>query len=93
MTEKSPKLTHKLQQRLIVWLSALDETLPWWSGLELTGLTLKKDEDGWLCVLKVRKEEQPYVAFFYGPEMWSCLYNLALTIKHNRLQLKHDKYR
>lgn len=41
----------------------LEERIAWATPYQLTGVTIKSDDEGWLLVLKIAKDGQHYVHF------------------------------
>lgn len=73
-------------------LQALVETLAWFHQVNLTGVTIKADDDGWLVVLRAEMDGQHMVHFTGGHSWQDALEVLMWEIMHKALNWKTDKY-
>lgn len=60
--------------------------------LELTGWSVRELGDGVRMVIKVRKEEAPYVVFFHSKDTTGCLRKVREAMRNGGLQLVVDRY-
>lgn len=93
MVNTTPNPTLKEQHRLLYWVTALDEVLPVYEGMQLAGITLKRYDEHWILVVKADYGGGAWVSFHYGHRPWACFMGLALAIKHGKCGWKKDKYR
>jgi len=70
----------------------LEHMLGFYEGVYLTGMTIKRDEEGWFVVLKATRKGEAVVHYTGGrswPEIWEFL---AYEITHKQLSWRKDKY-
>lgn len=97
--------THRMQEifregsygaRLMVAHSIilnLDEHLPWLAARQLDGLSLTRQDEGWLIVLRARKRNQRQVAFFAGADPEDVVMIMTHALIFDLASWKTDKYR
>jgi hypothetical protein len=70
----------------------LPEVIGWCQGNVLTGLNIKRDEYGWLVVVKAESQGRSVVAFT-GATYWQDIPELLRwQIEHNQLSWRDDRY-
>lgn len=79
-------------ERLQQVLDNLPESLVWHTGAILRGVTFRKDEEGWLAILKATVDGNP-VVHFTGGRYWQDLGEiLAYEILSDNLVWYTDRY-
>lgn len=94
-TEKDKEGTPIPDSFLLLSVRTLRELEHWlkrWHGAVLTGVNFKKDDDGWLVVVKVDYKGRPLVAFARGPTFAEALVLLALQLATEGFRWRDDKY-
>lgn len=73
-------------------MQALVELVGWNAHATLTGVNIKSDDDGWLVILKAKKNGKA-VVHFTGARTWNdALEVLIYEITHDMLTWREDKY-
>lgn len=86
-----PTLTVKDQRRLMFWVTSLDEVMASYTGLSYMGHSLKRDNRGWLLVIKAEGRAGKKVAFFTGHRPWVCWMGLAIAMKTSHIRWLDDR--
>lgn len=60
--------------------------------LELTGWSVRELADGVRMVIKVRKEDIPYVVFFHSKDTTGCIRKARNDMRNGGLKLVPDRY-
>lgn len=83
--------------RLFLWLTLLDELLPWFAGVLPDRLQFDRREEHWRLIVKGHRRgresfTEPVVAFYTGPKMEDCLQAFATDLKRGQIYWHVDKY-
>lgn len=70
----------------------LSEVMAYMDGTLLTGITLKADDEGWLIVVKARRDGQSQVHFTGGRTYADAWESLIWEIDHGQMTWRPDKY-
>lgn len=73
-------------------LSMLPETVGWYTGCTVTGLTIKPDSEGFLVVLRAVERGKPVVHFTGGRSWGDAVEALMWEVHNNRLNWRPDRF-
>lgn len=73
-------------------VAVLDETLGWAHNVVLNQLVVKRMDDGWLAMVKGKKEDSFVIAFVGGSTLSAVLENLAVSARSEILRFRIDEY-
>lgn len=83
-------------QRLGAWFMGIDQSLAWYTGASLRGMSFSKDGDGWRLTVKAtlpsRRQGPHVVAFCYGRTLPDAVEHFGRMISSDRVDWKTDKY-
>lgn len=79
--------------KVLRFLTASDEAIAGYTGMVLTGLNLKKQEEGWFMVVSAKRADgERVVSYFGGHRPYECLWALAYAVSHHSIVWKPDRY-
>ena len=85
---------HYWQSHLPETFKVLEEEVAWGTGLAFRGMTLSKNADGWLLVVKVTSVQRGALVAFYGaPTLEGAVSSFAYEVAHKQEPAwKEDKF-
>lgn len=81
------------EARLTMWVFGMEQSMAWFTGVHVTGWSVKRQEAGWLLVVTAEKNSDAVVAFYHCARVVDCFETLAAHVKSNRVNWRPDKYR
>jgi hypothetical protein len=75
---------------LFIW--ELEELLAWYEGKALTGVSIKRKEDGWLLVITATENFKVWVTFIHAQERHTCYRLLWQQLRMGQMRWKESKY-
>lgn len=83
-------------ERLGAWFMGIDQSLAWYTGASLRGMSFSKNGDGWRLTVKAtlpaRAEGPHVVAFCYGQNIPDAIEHFGRMISSDRVEWKPDKF-
>lgn len=77
---------------MLAQLMEIGKHIAWDGGYDFRGLSVNKNEDGWLVAVKAVRRGRPYVAFIMGHSFQDALFMGGEWAYEGRFEWKHDRY-
>lgn len=79
--------------KLLRFIMALDEIVPWYTGYTVEGFTMKRQDGGHFLIFRsCRPNGERVVCFYGGHKQWDCWYSFAYDLCHHSVKWSQDKY-
>ncbi len=89
------QIIHKGQRggaALAYFIGELPENIAFYTGVEMTGFTLKKREGNWLLIVNGRRAGKKVVCFIDAPSHVACFRVLLKSLQERKLAWSASRY-
>ena len=83
--------------QIVQWFFALEEVFAWHMGVVVDGVSFKRSDSVWRMTVQGRRalggsKRRNLVTWFWGDDVWECMWVAARAVKANQVTWHSDKY-